>query len=197
MTEQTVAQTTADELLAMPHNGYRYELVQGELRQMAPAGRQHGRIAANFIGSLIAFVKKNNLGEVHSSETGFIIDTAPDTVRAPDVSFVARERAEATAEERGFFPGAPDLAVEVISPNDRYSEIEEKVSDWLRAGTQMVVVIDPHQRTATVYRASRRYLHSHRRRHARWRRCGAWVENAACRRILTAHDLSSSGFGAV
>ena len=74
-------------------------------------------------------------------------------VRAPDVSFVARERAEATAEERGFFPGAPDLAVEVISPNDRYSEIEEKVTDWLRAGTQMVVVIDPHQRTATVYRA--------------------------------------------
>ena len=153
MTEQTVAQMTADELLAMPHNGYRYELVQGELRQMALAGRQHGRIAANFIGSLIVFVKEHDLGEVHSSETGFIIDTAPDTVRAPDVSFVSRERAEATAEERGFFPGAPDLAVEVISPNDRYSEIEEKVSDWLRAGTQMVVVIDPHQRTATVYRA--------------------------------------------
>ena len=79
-----------------------------------------------------------------AASTGFIIDTAPDTVRAPDVSFVSRERAEATAEERGFFPGAPDLAVEVISPNDRYSEIEEKVSDWLRAGTQMVVVIDPH-----------------------------------------------------
>jgi len=153
MAAQTVAQMTADELLAMPHNGCRYELVQGELRQIAPAGRRHGRIAAEFIGNLIAFVKKNNLGEVLSSETGFIIDIAPDTVRAPDVSFVSRERAEATAEERGFFPGAPDLAVEVISPNDRYSEIKEKVSDWLRAGTQMVVVIDPHQRTATVYRA--------------------------------------------
>ena len=153
MALQTVAPMTADELLAMPHHGYRCELVQGALRQMAPAGRQHGRIAANFIGSLIVFVKKHNLGEVHSSETGFIIDTAPDTVRAPDASFVSRERAEATAEERGFFPGAPDLAVEVVSPNDRYSEVEEKVSDWLRAGTQMVVVIDPHQRTATVYRA--------------------------------------------
>ena len=92
-------------------------------------------------------------GEIYAAGTGFVIGTAPDTVRAPDVSFVSRERAEATAEERGFFPGAPDLAVEVISPNDRYSEIEEKVSDWLRAGTQMVVVIDPHQRTATVYRA--------------------------------------------
>ena len=153
MAAQTVASMTAAELLVMPHNGYRYELVQGELRQMEFADRQHGRIAANFIGSLIAFVKEHNLGEVHSSETGFIIDTAPDTVRAPDVSFVARERAEATAEERGFFPGAPDLAVEVISPNDRYNEVEEKVADWLRAGTQMVVVIDPYQRTATVYRS--------------------------------------------
>ncbi len=153
MAAQTVAQMTADELLAMPHNGYRCELVQGELRQMAPAGRQHGRIAAKIGSCLEAFVANNGLGETYAAETGFIIDTAPDTVRAPDVSFVSRECAEATAEERGFFPGAPDLAVEVISPNDRYSEIEEKVSDWLRAGTQMVVVIDPHQRTATVYRA--------------------------------------------
>ena len=143
---------TAAELLAMPHNGYRYELVQGELRQMEFAGRQHGRIAAKIGSCLEAFVANNGLGETYAAGTGFIIDAVPDTVRAPDVSFVSRERAEATAEERGFFPGAPDLAVEVISPNDRYSEIEEKVSDWLRTGTQMVVVIDPHQRTATVYR---------------------------------------------
>ena len=153
MAVQTVAPMTADELLAMPHNGYCYELIQGELRQMSPAGRQHGRIAAKIGSCLEAFVASNGLGETYAAETGFIIDTEPDTVRAPDVSFVARERAEAIAEERGFFPGAPDLAVEVISPNDRYSEIQEKVSDWLRAGTLMVVVIDPDQHTATVYRA--------------------------------------------
>ena len=121
-------------------------------RWNSPTG-QHGRIAAQIGGCLGAFVATNGLGGTYAAGTGFIIDTAPDTVRAPDVSFVARERAEATAEERGFFPGAPDLAVEVISPNDRYNEVEEKVSDWLRAGTQMVVVIDPYQRTATVYRA--------------------------------------------
>ena len=144
---------TADELLAMPHSGYRYELVQGELRQMEFADRQHGLIAAQIGGCLGVFVATNGLGETYAAGTGFIIDTAPDTVRAPDVSFVSRERAEATAEERGFFPGAPDLAVEVISPDDRDNEIEEKVSDWLRAGTQMVVVIDPYERTATVYRA--------------------------------------------
>ena len=153
MAEQRVASMTADELLAMPHNGYRYELVQGELRQMELAGRQHGRTAAQIGGCLGAFVATNGLGETYAAGTGFIIDTAPDTVRAPDVSFVARERAEATAEDRGFFPGAPDLAVEIISPNDRSNEVEEKVSDWLRAGTQMVVVIDPLQRTATVYRS--------------------------------------------
>ncbi len=153
MTAQTVVSMTADELLAMPHPSYRYELVQGELRQMELAGRQHGRIAAQIGGCLGAFVTTNGLGETYAAGTGFIIDTAPDTVRAPDVSFVARERAEATAKERGFFPGAPDLAVEVISLNDRYSEIKERVSDWLRAGTQMVVVIDPHQLTATVYLA--------------------------------------------
>ena len=153
MASQTVAQMTADELLAMPHHGCCYELVQGELRQMSPTGRQHGRIAAKIGSCLEAFVARNGLGETYAAETGFLIDTAPDTVRAPDASFVSRERAEATVEERGFFPGAPDLAVEVISPNDRYSAIKEKVSDWLRAGTQMVVVVDPHQRTATVYRA--------------------------------------------
>lgn len=153
MAAQMVAPMTADELLVMPHNGYRYELVQGKLRQMEFADRQHGRIAAQIGSYLGAFVATNGLGETYAAGTGFIIDTVPDTVRASDVSFVSRERAEATAEERGFFPGAPDLAVEVISPNDRYSEIKEKMSDWLRAGTQMVVVIDPHQRTATVYRA--------------------------------------------
>ncbi len=153
MASQTIAQMTADELLVMPHNGYCYELVQGELRQMSPAGRRHGRIAAKIGSHLEAFVATNGLGETYAAETGFILDTAPDTVRAPDVSFVSRERAEAIAEERGFFPGAPDLAVEVVSPNDRDRELREKVSDWLRAGTQMVVVIDPDQRTAMVYRA--------------------------------------------
>ena len=153
MAAQTVAQMTADELLVMPHDDYRYELVQGELRQMALADRQHGRIAAQIGGCLGAFVATNGLGETYAAGTGFIIGTAPDTVRAPDVSFVSRERAEAAAEERGFFPGAPDFAVEVISPNDRDIEIKEKVVDWLRAGTQMVVVIDPDQHTATVYRS--------------------------------------------
>ena len=151
MALQTVATMTADELLVMPHNGYRYELIKGELRQMAPAGSQHGRIAATIGIRLGLFVENNDLGTTYAAETGFIIDTAPDTVRAPDASFVSRERAEAIDEE-GFFPGAPDLAVEVVSPNDRASEVTEKAFNWLRAGAKMVIVLDPKTRTATVYR---------------------------------------------
>ena len=152
MALQTVATMTADELLVMPHNGYRYELIKGELRQMAPAGRQHGRIAATICSRLESFVRNNNLGEIYAAETGFLIWTDPDTVRAPDASFVSRARADATDEEEGFFPGAPDLAVEVISPNDRAVEVEDKALDWLRAGAKMVIVLNPKTRTATIYR---------------------------------------------
>ncbi len=151
MALQTVATMTADELLVMPHNGYRYELIKGELRQMAPAGSQHGRIALKIGWRLAQFVEESGLGTTYAAETGFIIDTAPDTVRAPDASFVSKERAEAIDEE-GFFPGAPDLAVEVVSPNDRASEVTEKAFDWLRAGAKMVIVLDPKTSTATVYR---------------------------------------------
>ena len=141
MALETVGTMTADELLVMPHNGYRYELIKGELRQMAPAGRQHGRIAATICSRLESFVRNNNLGEIYAAETGLIIWTDPDTVRAPDASFVSRARADATDEEDGYFPGAPDLAVEVISPNDRAVELEDKALDCLRAGAKMVIVL--------------------------------------------------------
>ena len=151
MTTPTLATMTADELLTMPHNGYRFELIKGELHQMPPAGSQHGRIALKIGWRLAQYVEENGLGETYAAETGFIIDTAPDTVRAPDASFVAKERAGALDAE-GFFPGAPDLAIEVVSPNDRPVEVEKKALDWLHAGTRMVIVLDPRNRTATLYR---------------------------------------------
>ena len=92
MATDTVTKMTADELLTMPHNGYRYELIKGELRQMSPAGSQHGKIALKIGWRLAQFVEKNNLGETYAAETGFIIDTNPDTVRAPDASFVSTEK---------------------------------------------------------------------------------------------------------
>ncbi len=96
--------------------------------------------------------KANDLGATYAVETGFLLASNPDHVRAPDVAFVRQERADAAADTEGFFPGAPDLAIEVVSPSDRYSEVEEKVADWLASGTLAVVVIDPRRRTAKVHR---------------------------------------------
>jgi Uma2 family endonuclease len=146
-------QVTADELLYMPDDGFRYELVQGELRQMAPAGNVHGRVAMSFAWRLAQYVQENQLGTVYAAETGFRLSSNPDTVRAPDVAFVSRSRVEAVGEVEGFWPGVPDLAVEVISPGDSYIDVEEKVLAWLDAGTKMVIVINPRQHSATVYRS--------------------------------------------
>jgi Uma2 family endonuclease len=146
-------QATADELLHMPDDGFRYELVRGELRQMSPAGNVHGRVAMNFGILLGSHVRAHDLGAVYAAETGFRLATNPDTVRAPDVAFVSRGRVEAIGEIEGFWPEAPDLSVEVISPGDAYADVEEKVFDWLDAGTKMVVVVNPRQRSATVYKS--------------------------------------------
>jgi Uma2 family endonuclease len=146
-------QVTADELLHMPDDGFRYELVRGELRRMTPAGNVHGRVAMNFGIALGGYVKSHDLGTVYAAETGFRLSSDPDTVRAPDVALVSRARVEAVGEIEGFWPEAPDLAVEVVSPGDSYSDVEEKVFDWLGAGTKMVVVINPRHRSATVYKS--------------------------------------------
>lgn len=144
---------TADELLAMPEDGLRRELVEGELREMTPAGFQHGRIAGNVGGELRNHVRAERLGVVATAEAAYRLSSDPDTVRSPDVSFVRRARIEQVGDPTGFWPGAPDLAVEVISPTDRYSAVLEKVWDYVEAGTPMVVVVDPPQRSVTVYRS--------------------------------------------
>ena len=93
----------------------------------------------------------NKLGTAYAGGTGFLLSSDPDTVRAPDVAFVRRERLEEVGEVEGYWPGAPDLVVEVISPSDNYSEVEGKVADWLEAGTRMVVVVEPRRRKVRVH----------------------------------------------
>jgi Uma2 family endonuclease len=142
---------TADELFMMPDDGFRSELVRGELRRMPPAGSEHGAVAINIALVVAQFVKAHGLGVVFGAETGFKIASEPDTVRALDLAFVRHERVPEGGVPRGFWPGAPDLAVEVVSPSDTYMEVEEKVHDWLTAGTCMVLVLNPRTRTVTVY----------------------------------------------
>jgi len=144
---------TAEDLLRTPDDGFRYELVRGELKKMSPSGYKHGRITTNLATPLDQHVRANNLGVVCAAETGLLLSSNPDTVLAPDVAFISRKRLEAIGDVEGYWPGAPDMAVEVISPSDTYSEVEEKVVLWLSAGTRMVLVLDPRKRTVTVYRS--------------------------------------------
>ena len=120
---------------------------------MAPAGHQHGRIAQRIAALLWQHVAAHQLGEVYAAETGFKLASNPDHVRAPDAAFVRRERVVAVGEVEGFWPGAPDLAVEVISPSDSFADVEEKVFDWLDAGARAVVVVNPKKRSITLYRS--------------------------------------------
>lgn len=144
---------TAEELLIMPDDGFRYELIEGELKQMSPAGRRHGKYALRVGRILGNYVEENNLGDVFAAETGFILKRSPDLVRAPDAAFVHKERAEEVGDAEGFFPGAPDLAVEVVSPGDTAFEVEDKVDTWLKYGSRAVWVLYPKTRSITVHRS--------------------------------------------
>jgi Uma2 family endonuclease len=141
--------TTAEQLWEAPDLGP-CELVRGELIMMTPAGYEHGRICGNLCFLLRRFVSQHRLGEVVTGEPGFVIARDPDTVRAPDVAFVRAERVP-PAGSRGFFQGAPDLAVEVLSPTDRAGEVLAKVRDWLASGSLAVWVVDPRTQTVSVY----------------------------------------------
>lgn len=151
---EPAAQTiTAQQLLQLPDDGYRYELVAGELLRMPPAGAEHGGIALNIGALLRAHVKARNLGMTCAAETGFVLQRNPDLVRAPDVSFVATARFPAEGIPRGYWPTAPDLAVEVVSPNDRSEDVQGKVAEYLSAGTRMVWVVYPKTQMVFVYRS--------------------------------------------
>jgi Uma2 family endonuclease len=142
---------TADELLALPTGmGQRYELVAGELRVMSPSGWQHGKVTGRLHTRLGSYVEEHDLGVVFGAETGFRLARDPDTVRAPDISFIASERLPEREPAEGFWPGAPDLAVEVLSPGDRTSEVDDKIDAWLAAGCRAVWVVDPRLQTVTI-----------------------------------------------
>ena len=142
---------TADELLHPRFPDKRTELVRGVLHVREPAGSRHGRVAMNLGAELRAQAKATDAGTVFAAETGFKLYTDPDTVRAPDVAFVAKERVP-PSDATGFAELAPDLVAEVLSPDDRPAEVLAKVADWLAAGTRLVWVIDPARRSARVYR---------------------------------------------
>ncbi len=148
---ETPSASTAGELERVSLPGKVTELVRGRLVVREPPGTRHGAIAANLTYYISDHVRRQGLGTVFAQDTGFKIASNPDTVRAPDVAFVARERAGGIPP-RGYAELAPDLLVEVLSPDDRAAEVLAKVADWLAAGVRLVWVVDPERKEARVYR---------------------------------------------
>ena len=146
---KTARLITADELERMPQYAHGYELVKGHLVRMSPPGYEHGRVAMAFGAMLHNHVKPRGLGDV-VVEAGCKLESNPDTVRGPDISFVRRDRT--VRATRGFFKGGPDLVVEVQSPDDRPSEVRDKVEEYLTHGVFVVLVVDPDDKTVTVHR---------------------------------------------
>ena len=148
---------TADELDALPTYGpggdRRYELIKGELKVMSPAKPLHGIVCARLTIRLGGFVEEHNLGEVFGAETGFLVETDPDSLVGAGAAFISNERLATVERFDKFFPFAPDLAVEVLSPGNTVQEIDEKVALYFAAGSSLVWVFNPKRRTVAAYRS--------------------------------------------
>jgi Uma2 family endonuclease len=143
---------TAAWLAETPDGMFQRELDEGELILMAPAGGEHGLIEVELTGRLFLEVKRRKLGVMFSSDTGFLLQRNPDTVRCPDIAFVRKQRLPLSyAKEGGYVVGAPDLAVEIQSPSQSPADLEKKVRQYFAAGTHTVWVIHPRRLQASIY----------------------------------------------
>ncbi len=143
---------TAEQFARLPDppQGGKMELVEGRVVTMPPTSGDHGERAGDVNAELRAFVRQHGLGRV-GPEIGFTLARNPDIVFGPDVAFLTEERVAASNWQEGFIEGPPTLAVEVVSPNDRMTEVQAKVETYLRYGTERVWVVEPKTQTVTVH----------------------------------------------
>ena len=137
---------TADDLLAMPDDGKRYELIRGVLIELPLTSHEHGMVAARFGRRMGNFAEEHDLGHGVAADTGVNVERNPDTVRAPDYGFISYERMAEPPPPRGYADVIPDLVLEVVSPNDRQPDIDAKTQMWLEAGVRLVLVAYPETR---------------------------------------------------
>jgi Uma2 family endonuclease len=142
---------TFEEFEMMPDDGKRYELVDGERREMPPAGMEHGDVGTSLNAPLWFHVRERRLGRVFGPDTGFRIFPDRDLAYAPDVSYVSNEQLATVVDYTKMGRLAPDLVVEVVSPSDHMADVLDKVRDYLLAGVRLVWVVEPKQRTVTAY----------------------------------------------
>lgn len=142
---------TAEDLECMEDDGWRHELIRGELIQMPPASHRHSLLAAWIVTVLNMHIRSQQLGNVTGADGGYILSRNPDVVVAPDAAFVRTDRLPPEEEISTYLELAPDLAVEVVSPSDRMHDVSDKVMLYLNAGTQMVWVVQPNLKTVTVH----------------------------------------------
>lgn len=148
--QENLSLMTATEFASMPSDGKKYELVRGVLVEVCRPNLEHGYIAGKLIYYLNSFMEAHPLGVV-TTESGFVIARNPDSVRGPDVAFTSHERLQ-HIDETGFVQSAPDLVVEIVSPNDKQSEIDEKIDEYLAGGTKLVWLFYPKNKGGFVIR---------------------------------------------
>ncbi len=149
----TEKQVTPDDLIKLSQDG-RYELIEGVIYKMAPAGEEHGFVALN-IGTIINnFVRKKRLGITTGAETGYKLASDPDTVKSPDVAFKSNNRLAEKGLSKGYSTVMPELVIEVNSPFDSYTKILKKIQDWLKARVLEVWVVEPEDSSIVIYDSS-------------------------------------------
>jgi Uma2 family endonuclease len=142
---------TAEEFYAMPDVSRNAELVRGEIVMMTPAGFRHGMVCVNIGFELKIFLKDHPLGVAISNDPGVITERNPDSVRGPDVAYFSYARLPKGSVPIGFSEISPEVAFEVKSPSNSWSELQTKAAEYLKAGTIVVCVVDPDTETATVF----------------------------------------------
>jgi Uma2 family endonuclease len=141
---------TPSEFLVCTLDDVKAELVRGELRVTPPPGGPHGRAATNLVCLLHSHLKGRAIGSVFADGVGYELLPLPRTVRSPDASFLREGRLPAGGIGPGFLKLAPDLAIEVLSPGESASDLEEKLDDYRACGTSLIWVVDPVRRTVMV-----------------------------------------------
>lgn len=142
---------TADELIRLPSGKARYELIRGKLHTMPLCGGEHGVVTADLSVQVALYVERHDIGVVFGGGTGFQLESSPDTVVAPDLAFVHRSRVPRTGIPTGYWQGPPDLAAEVLSPDDSPARVIAQTEMWLSHGAREVWLVDPKKRTVSIH----------------------------------------------